>query len=198
MRDLHNLHSGKTICVIGGGSSLDTLPKTHFDKHICVFVNHSVGLGFCGKVNYLVAKELTPTMQRKAVDLDAIIVTPKYKFGGSTLPNEILYPSRTIIFDAVRGSAKNKYQIGALERTASTIVTGMHLALVLGAGEVFVYGHDCCAINGQWHAKGYCKEQAQTSEDDYGAWLRDNKVKETSDEFIVLAKEVWGVPIHIS
>lgn len=189
MKGLHHLSD---IYVIGGGKSLDYIPKSFLSNKICVFVNHSVSLGFKGCVNYLIAKEPNASMQHDANAMGATMVFCKYKCGAeSGVLNEILYDY--VLFRPLKGSVETR-EIGCLERTASTITSGIHLALHLGASNVLLLGHDCRVTDGETHASGY--PVGRTPRDRYMEWMASSGMVSDTQRVIDTAMSVWGgVPV---
>ena len=179
LSELKRKYNNEDIYVIGSGPTLGHISPSFFVNKIVICVNHTINHIPSAKVLYLVAKEPTKSMQEAAANRNAIIVMCKHHSGVPKNPlNEILYPDITVIFSAKANVAHDKEQAKALERSSSTIVSGIHLAAFMGAKNIILVGHDCGTINKQAHVSGYSKEKAvNITENAYKKWMKKNKVE---------------------
>ncbi len=176
---LKHKHSNEDIYVIGSGPTLNHIAPSFFVNKIVICVNHTINHISTARALYLVAKEPTKAMQQAAANKNATIVMCKHHSGVAKNPlNEKFYPDRTVIFAAKPNVVQKKDQMGALERSSSTIVSGIHLAAYMGAKNIILVGHDCGTIDKEVHVAGYSKEKAVTkSKGAYGKWMKKNKVE---------------------
>lgn len=110
--------------------------------------------------------------------------------------NKFYYPNHTFIFDAKVGIIKDINNETALERSSSTIVTGMHLAAFMGSKNIIIIGHDCGFIDGKMHIQGYDKSNAVMKGTNYVKWMQHAKVERKTLDARKLLKDFWGVNLY--
>jgi len=172
---LRDIHRGKDIYVVASGKSLDYFSSTFFDDRIVIGVNQVYKKI---RTKYLVYKE--PKLLDKAVATGAKVLLSKHRYGNTRLPlNVIPRDSRNVytyrhncntdagIIDS--SDIKEKLIV-----SKSTITTAIHAAAYMGAGSIFIVGHDCGLINNEANFSGYYDTITDTpwkQWDDYKAWL---------------------------
>ena len=160
LETLRNKHAGTDIYVIGSGATLGFIDSTFFENKVVVCVNHTIRHIPYARHLYLVAKEPTKSMQQNAHDRKATIVMCRHHSGIPSNPeNRRLFPDETAIFNARQNAINNPKQLVSLERSSSTIVSGIHLAAFMGAKTIILVGHDCGWLDGKSHVDDYSKEK---------------------------------------
>lgn len=195
---LKDKHPKSDIYVIGSGPSLNFIDASFFSNKIVICVNGTISHVSNFAEAYLVAKEPHETMQDMAFKKKASIVMCLHHSGVETNPlNKVCYPDITYVFKPMQSIIKDTKQTDALERSSSTIVTGIHLAAFLGAKNVILVGHDCGFINGNVHVTGYDKKHAVTKGGNaYNKWMANNKVEKKSIEAKKLLKQFYDVNVY--
>jgi len=198
LANLRNKHVGTDIYVIGSGPSLSFLDSSFFQNKIVVCVNHTIQHIPIAQSLYLVAKEPTKNMQQAAHDKKGIIVMCRHHSGLSNMPeNKQLFPHITAIFRPGQGVIEQPEQLDALERSSSTIVSGIHLAAYMGAKNIILVGHDCGIIDGNAHVIGYSKERSVIKgEQAYKKWMVHNKVEAKTLRAKKILKDKWNVNVY--
>jgi hypothetical protein len=195
--ELRNKHVGKDIYVIGSGPSLTFVNNKFFHNKIVVCVNHTIVHLDKADSLYLVAKEPTKSMQAAAVRRNAKIVTCRHHSGVPTNPlNEFFYPESTYLFDPKADVISRKGRVNALERSSSTIVTGLHLAAFLGTKYIILVGHDCGRVDDEMHVENYNKRGAVMKGGAYVKWMKHNKVEAKTLKAKAQLKQYWGVEVY--
>jgi len=195
--ELKNKHVGNDIYVIGSGPSLTFINSKFFRNKIVICVNHTITHIDKAQALYLVAKEPTKSMQSAAVKRGARIVTCRRHSGVASNPlNECFYPESTYLFDPKADVISKKGRINALERSSSTIVTGLHLAAFLGTKYIVLVGHDCGRIDDEMHVENYNKRGAVMKGGAYVKWMRQNKVELKTLKAKAQLKQYWGVEVY--
>lgn len=202
---LKNKHNGSDIYVIGSGPSLTYIDPSFFDNKVVVCINHTIRFVNAKEgMRYLVAKEANEVMQRMANSKQAKIVMCKYHSG---IPpkegedqkerlNRIFYPDDTYMFDARTDVIGHLDNTTALERSSSTIVSGIHLAAFMGAKNIILVGHDCGDLDGQRHVKNYNKKNAVIGENAYKKWMVHRKVEKKTLKAKKILNEKWGINVY--
>ncbi len=161
---LKGTFKGDDVYVIGGGKSLDYYPKDFFNGRHVMAVNQASKII---KSDYIVRKENTSIC-------DVPVIVSQYRAGCLDLTeNEADY-----IFEHNHNTL-SKIDTGGLHPGGdkivvswSTITSAIHLAAYMGAGAVFLAGHDCATIDGSQVANGYYDGVSRlTQEQDYTEWL---------------------------
>ena len=198
LKDLKNKYPGEDIYVLGSGATLNFIDPVFYENKIVICVNHTINHVPKARKLYLVAKEPTSNMQKAAAKRNAVIVTCEHHSGLPKNPlNKILFPERTAVFVAKQNVANNPDQSHALERSSSTIASGIHLAAFMGAKNIILIGHDCGVIDGQHHVSGYSKEKAVTkSPGGYVKWMNKNKVEAKTMKLKGLLKKHFGANVY--
>jgi hypothetical protein len=197
IRELKNKHPNSDIYVVGSGASFGYINKSFFVNKITICVNHTIDHINKAKELYLVAKEPNEEMQKSAKDHNASIVMCKHHSGLTKNPlNKICYPDITYIFEARYEVIPKKNNPVALERSSSTIVTGLHLAAHLGAKNIIIVGHDCGTIDGNMHIENYNKKNAVMKGGAYRKWMRHNKVENKTIKAKELLKRHWNIEVY--
>jgi len=176
---LKNKHLNSDIYVIGSGPSLSFIDPSFFDNKIVVCINYTIEKVSSPEL-YLVAKEPSEQMQIVANQKNATIVMCERHSGvPKNSLNIVYFPERTYIFEPMIGCIKNRPD-KMLERSSSTIVTGMHLAAFMGAKNIMLVGHDCGWIDKEMHCEKYNKKDAVMRGEGYIKWMKSNKVEQKS------------------
>jgi len=178
VNELKNKHKGADVYVVGSGPSLDYVDKSFFHNKVTICINHTIEIIDYAPSMYLVAKEPDRAMQDAAHKRKALIVMCKHHSGVPRNPlNNIFYPQSTYLFEAKASVIKKKGQGKALERSSSTIVTGLHLAAMMGAKNIILVAHDCGTLNKNMHVANYNKQHAVMQGRGYAKWMKNNKVE---------------------
>lgn len=201
LKDLYNIHKGEDVYVLGSGPSLGYINSDFWENRIIVCINATIELPIIRRHKpkdlYLVAKEPSKKMQDAAKRKKAKVVTCPTHSGVAKAPkNKIYHPEITIMFQPRASCIQNKNQTNKLERSSSTIITGMHLAVFMGCKTIFLIGHDCGSINGKRHVDGYNKEGAVNPEGRYHAWMISKKVEQKTLDFKRIVKKHYGVNVY--
>lgn len=199
LKELKDIYQGEDIYVLGSGKSLSFIAAGFWTKKIVICVNATIELPQISshiKYLYFVAKEPQESAQKAAKEKGAKIVTCPIHSGMGDKKNIILFPEITIMFEAKSNIIKDKNQVTRLERSSSTIITGMHLAVFMGAKNVLLVGHDGGTIDGKVHVENYNKENAVTSTGKYPKWFKSQKVTKKSIEFKKLLQQYWNVNVY--
>lgn len=197
VKELKDKHLNSDIYVIGSGPSLNFIDMSFFNNKIVVCINHTISHIKKAKAIYLTAKEPNDEMQKNAKEKGASIVMCKHHSGLAKNPlNKICYPGITYIFDARYNVIQKKNNLNALERSSSTIVTGIHLSAHLGARSIILVGHDCGKIDGNMHITNYNKRNAVMKGGAYVKWMRHNKVENKTIKAKEALKKIWGINVY--
>lgn len=194
---LKGRHQGSDIYVIGSGPSLNYINTNFFTDKIVICINHTISHIKTAQQFYLVAKEPNKSMQDIAAKKKALIVTCKHHSGVPKNPvNQLYHPDITYIFEPKTSIIKDTNNNVALERSSSTIVSGLHLAAFLGAKTIILVGHDCGFIDGNMHVNNYSKEKAVMKGKGYVQWMNAQKVENKSIQAKALLEQYWGVNVY--
>ncbi len=196
---LFKKHEGEDIYVLGSGPTLGFIDSSFFNNKIIVAVNHTLHYVTKSKVLYVISKEPSEVMQRIAKKRGALLVCTLKKCGLTQDFNEISHPFRTYIFDPKQISdikAGDFVESETLIYSDSTILSGIHLAVFLGAKNVILVGHDCGTIDEKIHVPNYDKTTSQTPEDKYSHWMIRRAIEKQTIEFKEFVKTKWGVNIY--
>ena len=197
VNELKNNHKGDDAYVVGSGPSLNFVDQAFFSNKIAICVNHTISHIDYARALYLVAKEPDKEMQDAAHKRNAKIVMCAHHSGVPKNPlNKVHYPDRTYMFEAKASVIKNKGQGKALERSSSTIVTGLHLAAFLGCRNIILVGHDCGMINGNQHVKGYNTKHAVMKGHAYRKWMKHNKVEQKTLAAKKLIEQFYNARVY--
>ena len=193
---LKNKHPQSDIYVIGSGPSLDFIDQSFYHNKIVICVNHTINHIDRASPLYIIAKEPGQEMQDNAKSKNANIIMCKRHSGLPKSPlNKIFHPDRTFIFLPKQGALKN-IRPNELERSSSTLVSGIHLAAHMGAKNVILIGHDCGTLDGRIHVVGYNKKTAVTKGNAYMKWMRHAKVEKKTMNAKELIKTVYGANLY--
>ena len=195
---LKHKHSNEDIYVVGSGPTLNYIATSFFVNKIVICVNHTINHIPSARALYLIAKEPTKSMQQSAANKNALIVMCKHHSGVAKNPlNEKFHPDRTVIFAAKPNVAHRKDQMEALERSSSTIISGIHLAAYMDAKNIILVGHDCGTIDKEAHVSGYSKEKAVMQGDGaYKKWMKKNKVEIKTLKIKEILKEHYDINLY--
>lgn len=195
--ELKNKHLNQDIYVIGSGASLGYIDSEFFENKIVICINNTINHIPTAKVMYLVAKEPNENVQKVAVKKQATIVMCKHHSGLNKNPlNKILFPDKTFIFNPAVDVIKNKDNTESLERSSSTIVTGLHLAAFIGAKNIILIAHDCGSLNGQMHITGYDKSNAVMKGKAYTHWMATQSIEKKTLMAKANLKQFWNVNVY--
>jgi hypothetical protein len=168
-----NRHRGADVYVLGAGASLDHLDPAWFAGKITVAVNE-VASTWGIKPSFTVLKEFAESLLMAAANHpDVPLIVSRHSYGDPgrgfrpidetpfmALPNLYVFdhlPNRSGDFDAARDWPSDD---GSLVVSMSTITSAMHFAAYLGAGTIFMVGHDCGQLGDAAYMKGYGKAEA--------------------------------------
>lgn len=197
LKSLKNKHPNRDIYILGSGPSLSFIDSSFLHGKIVICINHTIELPIVTKKTphlYLVAKEPTKKMHDAAKNKNALIVMCHTHSGNKGAPkNEMYYPDITVLFSAIGGCITNKTQTTKLERSTSTIISGMHLAVFMGCKNILLIGHDCGSLNGERHVDGYSKEGAVNPTGKYHAWISGHNIEGKTIKFKKAIKNLYGV-----
>jgi len=194
---LKNRHKKRDAYVVGSGASLDFIAPEFFYNKIVICINHTIEIIKYAESMYLVAKEPDKVMQDAAKEKKALIVMCKHHSGLPKNPvNKTLYPEITYMFDPQAGVIKKKSKGIALERSSSTIVTGLHLAAYMGCSNIILVGHDCGTLNGEMHVRGYNKKNAVMKGSAYKKWMKHNKVEQKTLAAKKLIQQFYNTRVY--
>jgi len=171
IESLENKHAGEDIYIIGAGKSSDYYDESFFDNRVSIGVNN-VWVKY-KNINYNIYRD-TPIPEN---DTDAIVIVSKYR--GSTFSwgenieqvnNGGLYFEHNdnepvMIEDGLHPNGDK------LAVSFSTIVSAIHLAAFMGAGAVFLVGHDCATIDGHNKMEGYPQFNPSETKISYGKFI---------------------------
>lgn len=152
------LYAGQDVFVIGSGASLDYMPAGFFDGRITVAANAGcLALGIVP--TYFVTKYHATARELDAMGLHVPVVVTRFDCGnhnsarmGDDSPFIVLdHPHNTCEAWSV-GDWPGE---GEFVASWSTITTAMHWAAHIGAGTMFLVGHDCGTFDGAARVDGY-------------------------------------------
>jgi hypothetical protein len=196
LNELKLKHKGQDIYVIGSGPSLNYISNTLLEDKTVICINHSVDYVKAKNV-YVVSKEPSKELQKKAKDKEALLVTCEYRSGDSKEKNVILFPENTIVFKAKKHSELEPFkELNVLTSTASTVTTALHLAGYMGAKAILLIGHDCGMVDGKVHVEDYNKSDAVTPTNNYEEWMYVNGVEQHTLKIKRVLEKLWNIPVH--
>ena len=188
MKRLENKYAGQDVYVVASGKSCDYIAPDFFEGRVAIGVNQ-VYKRFTG-LDYIVKKD-------NCESLGIPLVMPLLRFGNFDHPvNQADY-----LFD----HHDNKH--GAIDFNVhphndklivshSTITSAIHLAAFMGAGAIFLVGHDCIAIEGESNFKGYHEGTPElwSNQGDYNRWLSTIEPMTTQTKEYVMRE--YGCAVH--
>ena len=197
VNELKNIHKGEDGYVVGSGPSLSFINPVFFSNKVTICINHTIDYIDCAKSLYLVAKEPNKEMQDAAKKRNAKIVMCGHHSGVPRNPlNKVYYPNFTYMFEAKASVIKHKGQGKALERSSSTIITGLHLAAFMGCLNIIVVAHDCGTLNGDIHVRDYNIKHAVMKGHAYKKWMRHNKIEKKTLAAKKLIEQFYNARVY--
>lgn len=197
LTDLKDLHSKEDIYIIGSGNSLSYIDKSFFENKTVICINYTILYMNKAQSLYLVAKEPSEHMQTAAKQKKAKIVTCKHHSGVDKNPiNTIFFPEITYLFEPGSNVIEDKNNIKYLERSSSTIVTGIHLAAFMGCKNIILVGHDCGYLDGEVHVTDYYKKDSVTKIDKYKKWMSTNNVEAKTFKAKQALKKQYNINVY--
>jgi len=197
LADLHQKHKNDDIYVLGSGPSLGYISPGFLKDKVVICVNNTIDYVSEAHYLYLIAKEPTTKMQKQVVEKGGLLVTCPFRCGNRRCgKNVILDPDKTVMFAGRIGCVQNERQRKYLEKSASTLYTGVHLAAFMGAKAVVLIGHDCGTLDGEVHASDYDKVGAQTPPDRYKSWMCSLSVEHNTLRLKKILKELYDVEVY--
>ena len=156
--DLHNVHAGADVYVIGSGKTLEHYSPAFFNNRITIGVNQGWSHRL-DTVNYMVTKYHKVAVEwRDSPRVGQLVVTR----GERGHLKRFIKDDRNLVVvnhneNTVKGWKADQWpsNTDALVASHSTITTAMHLAAHLGAGNIFVVAADCGALDGAWNIGGH-------------------------------------------
>lgn len=158
LADLAGVHAGEDVWVLGSGASLEYVDRAFFDGRVTIGTN-LVGLRW-RPTTYSVTKYHQVAVDLRAAQPDVPVLVSRFLHGNHE-HREWSGEADCIVFD-------HKQNVGAdfdvvrdwpepdqLLVSWSTITTSMHLAAHLGARAIFLVGHDCGDLGGEFRYLNY-------------------------------------------
>jgi len=149
-------YAGADIYVIGSGKTMDYYPDGFFNNKITVAINDS-WIYKLDQVDYLVTKYHSCALDY-ADDprIRQAVVCTKGDRGDESLG--VLTDQRILIVEHNRNTVVNwsgEFPSHGLVATYSSIITGMHLAAILGAASIIMVGADCGLLDEATNMEGH-------------------------------------------
>lgn len=187
LKDLHNIHAGKDIYVIGAGPSCDYIKPSFFDNKITVGINQVYK-----KYNttYIVKKDHN-LLQQTLEDYQGIVLVSKKHGGGSNKEIDVskyINTNKLCVFDHLL-NGENFMDLSVFDTennlciSYSTCTTAIHFAYYLGAKNILLVGLDHGLLNDKMTFDQYytnIKETPWKDWDEYKNWaktLDNNTIK---------------------
>lgn len=170
--ELEGIWKGQDVYVVAAGASAGLIDPSFFDGKAAIGVNE-VYVRF--SLPYYIRKEDDPNTA--AVDnihaLGGKVVVSQY-VAGSVGPQRTENEQGDYYFkhannDLDRIDFSVMQKSGYLIVSWSTITSAIHLAVVMGAKNVILVGHDCCLLDGRANMAGYPKPIMD--QEKYKDWL---------------------------
>jgi len=162
---LENKHLGEDIFVVGGGRTVDYYPRDAFQGRTIIAVNQA---GRKVDATYTVRKENATAGEGVPVIASRHVAGMP---GSGENRADYVFDHNANLLDKINTEGCHPYG-EKLIVSWSTITSAIHLAAFMGAGSVFLVGHDCAVLDGGATFKGYYDGvDALTSPGDYAAWL---------------------------
>lgn len=158
-----NWHAGKTIWVVGSGSSVDHIGPRFFDDKIVVCVNR-VGSTLGIKDFYTVTHYHRDAMIVAAIRPDLPVITPENDLGAGTWeeadhrptePSIYFFPTGPQLFGAFDAHRDWPTDPDALVAGPTSLHMTMHFAQYLGAAHIILVGADCGKFDDASNFDGY-------------------------------------------
>lgn len=164
LSDLRGRHSGADIYVVGSGPTLDFYDPEFFRDRVTIAINwvaHRRPI----PATYTLTKyhDIAGFMAHTYPDMT--VVVSRHMYGNPHMPaTESGASSNLVVFDSKPGQVPGTgFRVGAdwpddpdqLVNSHSSITSGMHLAAYMGAGTIFMVGHDAGLLDGRMHFDGY-------------------------------------------
>jgi len=157
IESLENKHAGEDIYIIGAGKSSDYYDESFFDNRVSIGVNN-VWVKY-KNINYNIYRD-TPIPEN---DIDATVIVSKYRGSTFSWGNNSEHVNDGCLYFNHNDNKPVMIEDGLhpngdkLAVSFSTIVSAIHLAAYMGAGAVFLVGHDCATIDGHSRMANYPK-----------------------------------------
>jgi len=170
IKELENIHIGEDIYIVAAGKSCDFIDPNFLIDRIAIGVNQ-VYKRF-NSLNYIVKKDGVNPFE-KSLEIPFIISRSRYADDGvQNTDGDYFFDHHVNMRTRVDFSGLHPLT-DKIVVSASTITSAMHLAALMGAGAIFLIGHDCTTLDGESSFTGYHEgiPNLWDSVDRYNDWL---------------------------
>ena len=157
INQLIGCEKNKDIYILASGSTMNFIDKSFFNNKTCIGLNRIFNNFEC---KYIIAKDYN---SENFKNFDGTLILSEYFHGDND--NNILNLSENNNCFYFKHLAKfnNEPNFKALELSAegflvnsySTMTSAIHLAIIMGARNIILCGHDCCQYLGKYHLDNY-------------------------------------------
>ncbi len=188
--DLKNAHPGADIWIIAAGPSLDFVAPHFFRNRLTIGVNSVYERFPC---SYLVRKERAGA--EEAFQSNIPLILSEGNCGNHGERNEVSGPAYYFSHRDNQHQEVDLSVIGTDEIVVSwsTITSAIHVAAYMGAGTIFLCGHDCGTLDGNCTYQGYYPD-GYPDHDWYQRWVK--KIGAQTRLVCKRLSEVYGCHIH--
>jgi hypothetical protein len=211
-----NKHIGGDIYIICSGKSCDFIDNSFLENKIKIGINQAFNKCNC---EYYIKKEIVDMTFFELIDKESITFISNGRCGESSFSNvpivEIVIKKTNnhniVLYNNYHNIAFESEDILQIEdmlannedtliTSASTITSGIHLALYMGAKNIILVGHDCCDINGESNYTGYHTDKTLSyshgndinkAKQKYKNWL--NQISDTTETIRKILKNKHNV-----
>ena len=217
LKEFKDIHKDSDIYILASGKSIDFIDNSYFKNKIVIGINQAykkipcqylvrkesfyaktileensdsvvfISRGDCGNIDNISLTKTTNCLKNilKNIDNKNIVVYNHNQNEHSK------YPSVNII--------KDLHDNDSLYVSYSTITTGIHLAVYMGAKNIILIGHDCGTLNGEcnfanYHNKETFSHVGWKNEKDYINWLL--KIENTTIQLKKILKTVYDCNVY--
>lgn len=198
LKDLHNIHAGKDIYVIGAGPSCDYIKPSFFDNKITVGINQ-VHKKY--NTTYIVKKDHN-LLQQTLDDYQGITLVSKQHGASNEEINVCKYRNtdRLCVFNHLLNETVNM-NLSVFDTedylcvSYSTCTTAIHFAYYLGAKNILLVGLDHGLLNDKMNFDQYYTDIKETPWKDWGEYK--NWTKTLDNNTIKICEKIRSLNVNV-